>query len=353
MLMLASYSYLDLIGHPKINAAARDAIDKFGTGTHGVRLLAGTTVLHRQLEREIARFKDAEDAIVYSSGFMTNVTTISALVGKGDVIIGDMFNHASIVDGCLQSGAKLLMFGHNDMQDLERNLLKAGDANKLVIVDAVFSMDGDIANLPEIVKFCKKYGAALMVDEAHSTGVLGATGKGIEEHFGMPPGTVDIKMGTLSKTIPSVGGYITGCRELIFALKNNARAFIFSAALPPAQTAAAIASLEVIRDEPERIHRLRNNVQHYLDGLDKYGFRTFATETPVIPVICKTSEQAIHMAQFCQDKGIFVQPIVYPAVPINAPRLRTIITAAHTTKDIDYVLETLVEAGRAAGLLAH
>lgn len=351
MLILASYSYLNLIGHPKINAAAQTAIDQYGTGTHGVRLLAGTNMLHRELEQAIARFKQTEDAVVFSSGFITNVTTVSALLNRGDVMIGDMFNHASIVDGCIQSGAKFLMFDHNDMGDLERCLVKAGDSNKLVVVDAVFSMDGDVINLPEVVRLCKYHCAALMVDEAHSLGVLGATGRGIEEYFRLPPGSIDIKMGTLSKTIPSVGGYIAGCRELVFALKNNARAFIFSAALPPAQAAAAITALQVIQDEPERLQRLQLNIRRYIDTLKQNGFHTHASETAIVPIFCDTAKQAVQMAHFCQSRNIFVQPIIYPAVPINAPRLRTIITAAHTSKDIGYALDVLVEAGNHCGLI--
>lgn len=353
MLVLASYSYLNLIGHPKINAAAHDAIERFGTGTHGVRLLAGTNVLHRQLEKTIARFKRADDAIVFSSGFMTNVTTVSTLVKPGDVVIGDMYNHASIVDGCRQSGARFLIFGHNDMVDLERCLKKAGNAGKLVVVDAVFSMDGDIINLPEVVRLCQKYDAMLMVDEAHSVGVLGERGHGIEEHFGLDPSCVDIKMGTLSKTIPSIGGYVAGSKELIFAMKHNARAFIFSAALPPAQTAAAMAAFNVIENEPERVVRLRRNIQRYLAGLKRIGLNTWSTETSIVPVICKTSEQALEMTKHCQADNLFVQPIIYPAVPINSPRLRSIITACHSEDDIDFALDVLERAAKATGLVAN
>src|SRR3990172_9331648 len=241
MLMMASYSYLGLIGHPDIDRAARDALDRFGTGTHGVRMLAGTLTIHRELEETIARFKGAEDAVTYSSGYVTNLSVISTLVGRGDAVISDKINHASIVDGCLLSHANFIRFKHNDMADLERALIKAGSAAKLVVVDAVFSMDGDVINLPAVSRLCKQYGAWLMVDEAHSLGVLGKTGRGIEEHFGLPADTVDIKMGTLSKTIPSVGGYVAGKRDLISYLKHASRAFIFSAALPPASAAAKAA----------------------------------------------------------------------------------------------------------------
>src|SRR5512135_2959165 len=236
--MYASYSYLGLIGHPRINEAAKRAVDKFGTGTHGVRTLAGSLTLHEELEDTIARFKHAEAAVTYTSGYVTNLTVISTLMGRGDYVLSDKLNHASIVDGCLMSGAEFRRFKHNDMQDLERRLQQVpADATRLVITDAVFSMDGDVIDLPNVVALCRKYGAYLMMDEAHSVGVLGKTGRGIEEHYDML-GSVDIKMGTLSKTIPSVGGYVAGRKDLITYLRHASRAYIFSAALPPAQAAA-------------------------------------------------------------------------------------------------------------------
>jgi len=246
MLMFASYSYLGLLGHPKINAAAKAAIDEFGTGTHGVRTLAGSLDLHAELEEDLARFKQTEDAITFSSGYVTNLTAVSTLVGRHDAVICDKLNHASIVDGCLLSGAEFVRFRHNDMDDLGRCLQRAeGKGTRLVVVDAVFSMDGDIINLPRMVELCHEHRARLMVDEAHSVGVLGRTGRGIEEHFGLGS-VIDLKMGTLSKTIPSVGGYLAGGRDLIHLIRHTSRAYIFSAALPPAQTAAAKAALEVM-----------------------------------------------------------------------------------------------------------
>jgi 7-keto-8-aminopelargonate synthetase-like enzyme len=237
--MYASYSYLGLIGHPRINAAAKKAVDKFGTATNGVRTLAGTLPLHDELEETIAHFKHAEAAVTYTSGYVTNLTVISTLMGRGDYVLSDKLNHASIVDGCLMSGAEFRRFKHNDMDDLEHRLQQIPqDVSKLVIADAVFSMDGDVIDLPNMVKVCRKYGAYLMMDEAHSVGILGKTGTGIEEHFGLED-VVDIKMGTLSKTIPSVGGYVAGRKDLINYLRHASRAYIFSAALPPAQAAAA------------------------------------------------------------------------------------------------------------------
>ncbi len=346
MLNFASYSYLSLLGHPKIEAAAHKAVARYGTGTHGVRILAGSLPLHEELEQTIARFKNAEAAIAYSSGYVTNLATISSLVGRGDVVICDKFDHASIVDGCLLSGARFVRFPHNDMAGLEQRLRQAdAQAGKLVVVDAVFSMDGDIINLPEVSRLCRQYGAMLMVDEAHSLGVLGETGHGIEEHFGLEQ-VIDVKMGTLSKTIPSVGGYVAGSRELITYLKHTARAFVFSAALPPAQAAAACASFQVMEEEPERVRKLHHNVKLFLDGLKALGFNTLNSETPIVPIICGEDERAYRMARLCQEENIFVLPVVSPAVPVGLARLRATVTTAHTEADIAYALEVFEKAGR-------
>jgi 8-amino-7-oxononanoate synthase len=351
MLNFASYSYLGLLGHPKIGAAAQEALARYGTGTHGVRLLAGTLPLHGELEETIARFKKAEAAIVYSSGYVTNLSTVAALVGHNDVVICDKFNHASIVDGCLLSQAKFLRFRHNDMAGLERRLQQVDPkVGKLVIVDAVFSMDGDVINLPEVSRLCREYGALLMVDEAHSLGVLGETGHGIEEHFGLED-VVDVKMGTLSKTIPSVGGYIAGSQELITYLKHVARGFFFSAALPPAQVAAAKASFEVMEEEVERVKRLQRNVEFFLGGLKARGFDTLHSETPVVPVICGEDERAYQMAKLCQEKDVFVLPVVSPAVPLGLARLRANVTAAHSEDDISHALDVFEWAGQEVGVL--
>jgi 8-amino-7-oxononanoate synthase len=352
MLNFASYSYLGLLGHPKIGAAAQEALARYGTGTHGVRLLAGTLPLHGELEGTIARFKNAEAAIVYSSGYVTNLSTVAALVGRNDVVICDKFNHASIVDGCLLSQAKFLRFRHNDMADLERRLRHVDpEVGKLVIVDAVFSMDGDVTNLPQVSRLCREYGALLMVDEAHSLGVLGETGHGIEEHFGLED-VIDVKMGTLSKTIPSVGGYIAGSQKLITYLKHVARGFFFSAALPPAQVAAARASFEVIEEEVERVKKLQRNVEFFLGGLKARGFDTLYSETPIVPVICGEDERAFQMAKLCQEKDVFVLPVVSPAVPLGLARLRANVTAAHSEDDISHALNIFEWAGREVGVLA-
>jgi glycine C-acetyltransferase len=354
MLQFASYAYLNLLGHPKIQAAARAALDEFGSGTHGVRILAGTTRIHVELEETIARFKGTEDALAMSSGYVTNLGTIAALLGRGDVVISDKLNHASIVDGCLLSRAKFVRFDHNDMAALENALAKAPQrAGKLVVVDAVFSMDGDIINLPEVIRLCRKYDALLMVDEAHSLGVLGETGHGIQEHFGIDGADIDIQMGTLSKTIPSVGGYIAGNTELIAYLKHVVRAFVFSAALPPASAAAAKASFEVIEAEPERVHALRANVDYFIKGLQERGFNTLRSETPIVPIIAGDDQPALMMAKLSQDQDIFVLPVLSPAVPPGTSRIRANVTAGHTLDEIEWAMDVFEQVGKTVGVLPN
>ncbi len=353
MIMLGGYSYLGLIGHPAIDAAAHAAIEKYGTGTYGVRLLAGTLQIHNELEERIAAFKKADDAITMSSGYVTNLATISTLLRKGDTVISDKLNHASIVDGCMLSFAKFTRFRHNDMDHFERRLREANpDGRILVIADAVFSMDGDIINLPEMSRLCKKYGAYLMIDEAHSVGVIGKTGHGIEEHFDLPPDTVDIKMGTLSKTIPSAGGYVAGNAELISFLKHEARAFIYSAAIPPGSAGAAKAAFDVIEEEPWRVEKIQTNYKRFANKLKDVGYNLLHTETAIVPVVCGATRDAAALAKYCQDRGIFVQAIPSPVVPEGLARLRACISAAHTLEDIDYCADTIIEGGRQLGIIA-
>jgi len=354
MLQFASYAYLNLLGHPKIQAAAQAALDEFGAGTHGVRILAGTTRIHTELEETIARFKKAEAAMALSSGYVTNLGVIAALLGRNDVVISDKLNHASIVDGCLLSRSKFVRFEHNDMESLEKALVEAPKkSGKLVVVDAVFSMDGDVINLPEIIRMCRKHEALLMVDEAHSVGVLGDTGHGILEHFGIDdPSAIDIHMGTLSKTIPSVGGYVAGNADLITYLKHTVRAFVFSAALPPASAAAAKASFEVIEEEPQRVQALQRNVDYFIKGLQERGFNTLNTETPIVPIIAGDDERAWLMAKLSQDQDIFVLPVVSPAVPTGTSRLRANVTAGHTLEEIEHAMNVFEETGKAVGVLS-
>ncbi len=334
--MFGSYSYLALNGHPRINQAAVDAISRYGTGTHGARLLAGTLDIHRELEAELARFKGAESAVTFTSGYAANVSTIASVVGRHDTVICDKLNHASIVDGCGLSRARLVRFRHNDMEHLAACLADpANRGHKLVVVDAVFSMDGDVIDLPEVSRLCRRHGALLMVDEAHSLGMLGATGRGIEEHFGLPADTIDIKMGTLSKAIPSVGGYVTGSRRLCDFLAVQGRGFIYSAALPPSAAAAALEALRVIQDEPERLGRLHENIRHFAAALRAIGLSDAGSTTAIFPVICGEDWAAFRLAHYCQQRGFYVQGIPHPVVPKGKARLRVSITAGHGKEQLD------------------
>ena len=340
-LMFATYNYLGLLGDPRINEAAIKA------GTHGVRIFGGNLDLHEELEDKIANFTNRESAIVYSTGYMTNLTTINSLVSAEDWIISDRLNHASIVDGCLISRAQFKRFKHNDMEDLER-LLKLAPENvtKLVIADAVFSMDGDIFNLPVASKLCKKYGAILMIDEAHSIGVLGKNGHGIEEYFNLD-NVIDVKMGTLSKVIPAIGGYISGDKKLINYLKHIARGFVFSAALPPAVAAAALKALEIIEKESSFLRqKLYQNFNRFLKGLKASGLNTGNSETSIVPVIIGEDDLTIKMTSLCQKKGVFALPVLTPGVPRGTSRVRLNVTAKHTDYDIDYAIKAIVGSAK-------
>jgi glycine C-acetyltransferase len=352
MILLCSYSYLGLIGHPEIQKAAKNAIDMYGTGTHGVRLLAGTLPIHHELEEKIAQFKNTEAAIAFSSGYVANVSTISCLLEKGDVVICDKFDHSSIIDGCLLSRAELKRFKHNDMNHLEylMNKTKAGK-RVLVVVDAVFSMDGDIINLPEVKRLCEKYNSLLMVDEAHAIGVLGATGRGIEEHFCMEEDAVDIKMGTLSKTIPSIGGYIAGSKKLIAYLTHSARGFVYSASLPAPSVAASIKAFDIIINEPNRVVSLKRNYEYFAERIQAEGFDILNSQTAIIPIICGSIDKSIHLMKYCLENGIFIQAIYPPVVPVDTSRLRATVNSDHTRADLDYCVETLKRGAKKIGIL--
>ncbi len=352
MVMLGSYSYLGLIGHPRIDAAATEAVARYGTGAGGVRLLTGTTDLHERLEARLARFAGREDACVYSSGYVTNMAIITALTGPGDIVLMDKLDHASIVDGCLLSGAKWRTYRHNDMEHLAKLLEEARGAygTVLVVADSVFSMDGDVMDLATTRKLCDRFDARLMVDEAHSIGSLGRTGHGIEEHFDMP-GSIDLKMGTLSKSIPSVGGYCAADEEIVDYLRHNSRPFIFSAALPPAQAAAALEALDVIEDEPWRVQQLHRRTERYIAELKAQGWDTMASTTCVVPVMIGDETKALDLTRMLFDRGVFVCPIVHPAVPRGTDRLRTCLMSTHTDEDLDQVLDAFAESGRELGLI--
>ena len=351
MLMFASYSYLGLLGHPKINAAAKAAIDEYGTGTHGVRMLAGTLKLHGELEETIARFKRTEDAVTFSSGYVTNLTAISTMVGRHDVVICDKLNHASIVDGCLLSGADMVRFRHNDMVDLERCLQKAEPA-----APPSWSWWTRSSAWMAISPICRGRRAMPQVwrladgRRGPFDGVLGKTGRGIEEHFGLDRRHRP-EDGHAQQDHP-VGRRLPGRRQdLIDMFRHASRAFIFSAAMPPAQAAAAKAAFEVIVDEPERVDTLRRNAAQFTQGLRQLGFDTMRTETAIVPVLCGPDDRAFTMVSYCQRENIFVLPVVSPAVPEGLARLRATVTAAHTVDDIDTALAVFEKAGKRTGII--
>lgn len=341
MLMMASYSYLGLIGHPKITAAVEEISRRFGSGVHGARLLSGTLSVHRDLETQIARWLNSEDAIIYSTGFVTNTNVIASLVDSSDEIVCDERIHASLVDGAKLSGATIRIFRHNDINHLAILLKQPLGRKRLVIVDSVYSMEGDIAPLPEIVALCKQFGCLLMVDEAHSLGVLGETGRGIQEYFNLPSDAIDIKMGTLSKAIPSSGGFIAGSKKLIDFLRHNSRGYIFSGAPTPTQTAAALAAFQILSMEPWRVARLNLNAKTFKSGLLEAGFRVPDTHSPIVPVIFPNEQKTLEAVAHCRENGLFVVPVFYPAVPRDAPRIRSTVLATHTTEDINHAIEIL------------
>ncbi|QIQ01096.1 aminotransferase class I/II-fold pyridoxal phosphate-dependent enzyme [Streptomyces liangshanensis] len=351
LLMMSGYSYLGLAGDERVVRAAQAAVELYGTGNHGVRALAGSIPLHEELEAEVARFAGRDRALVFGSGYAANVGTVGALVGAGDTVLIDKYDHASIVDGCRLSGATVTRFRHNDVDHLDRRLAAASpDGIRLVIVDSVYSMDGDIAPLPELRRVCDAHDALLMVDEAHALGVIGATGKGIEEHFGYTA-KVDVKLGTLSKAIPSMGGWVAGPEELIGHLKYAARPFLFSAALGPAQTGAALESLRILQQEPERVTHIQEESARFRRTLNDGGMRTGDSETAVVPVIAGSDEAAYDYATACRAAGVIGLPVVTPAVPNDLARLRIAITARHTKADLDFAAEAFLKAAAECGLI--
>jgi 8-amino-7-oxononanoate synthase len=339
-LMISSYDYLGLIGHSAIESAAVEAIHKYGTGTGGVRLLTGTTDLHCLLERELAAFKGTEAALTFSSGYLANLATVSSLLGPSDRIIIDSKAHRSIVEACRLSRVPTERFDHNSPSSLKNKLEKKPTGRRtLIIVEGIYSMDGDICPLPEILELKKKYDACLMVDEAHSFGVLGAKGKGVDEHFKVEPKDVDIWMGSLSKAIPSNGGFIAGPKDLIIYLQHAAPPFIFSAALCPAAVAAAREALQVIEREPERLVKLKNNADFLRDHLKELGYDTGASETPVIPVILGDQEKTLRLTRKLFTLGIMAVPITIPAVSPSGTRIRLCATAAQDEAFLQVVIE--------------
>jgi len=344
LLMLSSYDYLGLIGNPRVTEAAVAAIREYGTGTGGVRLLTGTTELHLALERAIAEFKETEASITFGTGYAANLAVIPALVGPHDRVVMDSKAHRSIVDACRLSGAGVQRFVHNDVASLEERLRTPSDARRtLVVVEGLYSMDGDVCPLPAIVALKERWGAFLMVDEAHSFGALGERGRGVHEYFGIPASTVDVWSGSLSKAIPANGGFVAGSRELVVYLQHAGAPFMFSAALCPAATAAALQALRVLRAEPERLAILRENSETLRSGLRSLGYDTGMSVGCIVPVLLGSDEVAYRLARDLRRLGVLVTAVVWPAVAVGEARLRLCATAAHSTSDLDEALDAFAQ----------
>jgi glycine C-acetyltransferase len=349
---LASNNYLGLNTRSELVEAAVRATERYGVGSGAVRTIAGTMKIHMELEQKIARFKNVEACVVFQSGFTANAGTVSAILGKGDIIISDELNHASIIDGCRLSRAEIRVFPHKDLTALEKTLQEVSSlpGKKLLITDGVFSMDGDIAPLPRIIELAEAYGAIMMIDDAHSSGVLGRNGRGTVDHYGMH-GRVDIQVGTLSKAIGSLGGYVCGSRSLIDYLYHRARPFLFSTSHPPAVAASCIAAFDLLEREPELIERLWKNTRFFKEGLIRLGFNTGASETPITPIIVGKGDLAMRFSDELFHEGVFAPGIGYPTVPEAKSRIRTIVTATHTLDHLQYALDCLGNIGKRLGII--
>ena len=351
LIMMASNNYLGLTVHPKVVEASIKAVKTYGSGCTGSRFLNGTLELHEELEERLARFTRRQAALVFSTGFQTNLGAISAIVGKRDAVIIDRSDHASIVDGCRLSFGTTLKFKHNDMEDLEAVLRNDnGYEGRLIVVDGVFSMEGDICPLPEIVELAKRYNTRVMVDDAHSIGVLGERGSGTPEHFGVEK-KVDMVMGTFSKSFASLGGFIAADESVVHYIKHNARALIFSASMPPPAVAAVLACLDIIESEPERRTRLWRNAEYFREALHGLGFDTCGSQTPIIPVLVGENEMTFRFWKALFDNGVFVNCAVSPAVPPGHSLLRTSVMATHEISQLDQALEVIEEVGKGLGLI--
>ena len=349
---LASNNYLGLTTHPKLREAALEAVRKFGVGSGAVRTISGTMSLHLELEERIAAFKHAKACVVFQSGFAANAGTVAAILGPEDHIISDELNHASIIDGCRLSRAKIHVFPHKDTLAAENILTELDRAagRKLLISDGVFSMDGDIGPLPGLAAAAEKHGAIMMVDDAHSSGVLGRNGRGTIDHFGLH-GRVQVQVGTLSKAIGVLGGYVCGSRDLIEFLYHRARPFLFSTSHPPAVAAACLAAFDVLEQEPERIQNLWNNTKYFKAGLTSSGFDTGMSETPITPVIVGEPKLAHELSRLLFEEGVLATGIGFPTVPKGKARVRTIVTATHTQEELDRALEAFRRIGKKLGLV--
>lgn len=353
-IMVGSNNYLGLVNHPEVKEASANAAMKFGSGCTGSRFLNGTLDLHIELEEKLAKFMKKEAVQVFSTGFQTNLGVISSLVNKGDAIIIDKQVHACIVDGCRLSYGKVFKFAHNDMEDFRkvienvRNLVKGGI---LVVVDGVFSMEGDVINLPELVKIAKEYDARILVDDAHGVGVMGNTGAGTAEHFGLVD-EVDMTMGTFSKSFASLGGFVAGDERIINYIKHHARSLIFSASIPPSNAASVIKVLEIIEREPERRINLWKNANRMKKEFEALGFDTGNSATPVVPIVVGGDMEAFAFWKALFDNGVFTNPVISPAVPVGQSMIRTSYTATHTDEHLDKVLEVFAKVGREKGIIS-
>ncbi len=349
-IMMGSNNYLGLTHHPKVLEASRDALERYGSGCTGSRFLNGTLDLHEQLEARLADFLGKEGALVFSTGYQANLGLISSLVGRGDVVLIDKLDHASIVDGAKMSYGQTDRFAHGNLAQLERLLEKNSDRGMMVVVDGVYSMEGDIADLPSLFRLTQRHGAALAVDDAHAIGVIGPKGDGTAAHFGMVD-EVDVIVGTFSKSLASIGGFIVASADVIHYLKHHARPLIFSAALPPANTAGVIAAHEVMLREPERRDALWANTFRLQKGLTSLGFDIGPSETPIVPVLIGTMEGTFVFWRKLFDAGVFTNPVVPPAVGLSSCRLRTSVMATHSDDQIDYVLDTFAKLGKEANII--
>ena len=340
LLMLSSYDYLGLIGDPRVDEAAIDAIRKYGTGTGGVRMLTGTIDLHHQMEREIADFKGMPEVISFSSGYLANLAVMSSLLSPLDRVLIDSFAHRSLADACRLTGVPMVRFAHNDMASLRQELASGETSGRtLIVADGVFSMDGDICPLPELIAIKHEFGCYLMIDEAHAFGVLGASGRGTDEHFGVNPQEIDIWTGSLAKAIPSNGGFAAVSQELAIYMQHAAAPFIFSAALCPAAVGAVRESIAILKSEPERVARLSCKATFFRNGLRELGYNVGNSETPIIPVILSDEAITTLFAGRLRELGIAVTPVLFPAVPQGAARLRLCVTGGHSREDLEFALD--------------
>ena len=344
---LSSNNYLGLTTHPRLKQRALEAIEKFGVGSGAVRTIAGTMTLHMELEEKIAKFKRVEASVVFQSGFTANAGTVQAILGRDDVIVSDELNHASIIDGCRLSRAEIKVFPHKDVEACEKLLkeLEGRKCRKLLVTDGVFSMDGDIAPLPQLVALAEKYGCIMMVDDAHASGVLGRNGRGTVDHYNLH-GRVDIQVGTLSKAIGALGGYVCSTRNTIEFLYHRARPFLFSTSHPPSVAATCIAAFEVLEEQPELTEQLWANTRFFKQGLKRLGFNAGVSETPITPVIVGEAAVAHEFSRELFSAGVFAQSIGYPTVPHGKARIRTIVTATHTQGELSLSLEILEKVGK-------